>query len=518
MTLSRRNFLQGAAVGLGGAALVGLAGCAPASPTEGSGGGASDADAAASGSDNVPKNITNTIDCDICIVGAGFSGMVSAVQAAMDGADVVVLEASNTTGGASANGVEGSFGANSKIAKEQGIVVDINEILNSEMDQSQWRADGLSWYEMMVNSGDNIDWLMEQGVRIDKVDDYHGKDFQTFHWYEGGIKAGYIDPLTARMEELGVRIEFSTPASELVTDASGKVTGVLAESKSGEWTQVNAGAVILATGGFGANYELCSNIGYPADRILSVGSPYDNGSGHDMAVAVGAHDMSDYAADNCGSIIRSIGFDMGNLGFCMKPQIPWINDSCERFYREDNCLVNLSLANPPKWNQRRSFMIWDQAIQDGITAEMEGFADLLERGLAANEGDFYKADSLADLAKAVGLDADELQAFVDEYNAMCAEGVDLIWGKNPEYMVALGSAPYYIAEPINAMFTTIGGVATNRQAQAIDKQHNPIEGLYVVGVEGCMLYRNVYTIGTPGSCSGNSINTARVAVKHAMGS
>lgn len=517
MTLSRRNFLQGAAVGLGGAALAGLAGCASAPQQPSTEATPSNGATESPEPEAEAKNVTNTMDCDICIVGAGFSGMVSAVQAAMDGANVVVLEASNTTGGASANGVEGSFGANSKIAQSQGITIDINEILNSEMNQSQWRADGLSWYEMMVNSGDNIDWLMEQGVRIDKVDDYHGKDFQTFHWYEGGIKTGYIDPMTARMEELGVTIEFNTPARELITDAAGRVIGVLAEPKSGEWTQVNAKTVILATGGFGANYELCSNIGYPADRILSVGSPYDDGSGHDMAVAVGAHDMSDYAADNCGSIIGSVGFDMGNLGFCMKPQIPWINDSCERFYREDNCLVNLSLANPPKWNQRRSFMIWDQAIQDGITAEMEGFADLLERGLAANEGDFYKADTLADLAKAVDLDPEQMQAFVDEYNAMCAEGVDLIWGKNPEYMVALGNPPYYIAQPINAMFTTIGGVATNRQAQAIDKQHVPIEGLYVVGVEGCMLYRNVYTIGTPGSCSGNSINTARVAVKHAMG-
>lgn len=521
MTISRRNFLQGTAVGLGGVALAGLAaGCSPApqasssdsAPAENAGNEATPSEPAA------PKNVASTLDCDLCIVGAGFSGMVSAVEAATSGAQVIVLEASDVTGGASANGVEGSFGANSKIAKKQGITIDINEILNSEMDQSQWRADGLSWYEMMVNSGENIDWLMEQGVKIDKVDDYHGKDFQTFHWYEGGIKEGYIDPLTARMEELGVQIEFSTPAKELVLDDGGKVVGVLAEPKSGEWMQVNAKNVILATGGFGANYELCSNIGYPADRLLSVGSPYDDGSGHDMAVAAGARDMSEYAADNCGSIIGSVGFDMANLGFCMMPQIPWINDSCERFYREDNCLVNLSLANPPKWNQRRSFMIWDQGILDGITAETEGLSELLERGLAANEGDFYKADTLAELAQTVDLDAAELQAFVDEYNAMCAEGVDVIWGKNPEFMVALSNPPYYIAQPINAMFTTVGGVATNRQAQAIDKQHNPIEGLYVVGVEGCMLYRNVYTIGTPGSCSGNSINTARVAVKHALAS
>lgn len=511
MELTRRNFLQGAALSLGGAALAGMTVSAQTAQA------AENETTSEDTSSSEPKNISKTIDCDICIVGAGFSGMISAVEAASNGAEVVVLEASKTTGGAAANGVEGSFGANSKIAQEQGITIDINEILNSEMDQSQWRADGLSWYEMMANSGANIDWLVEQGVRIDKVDDYHGKDFQTFHWYEGGIKEGYIDPMTTRMEELGATIEFSTPARELVTDNNGKVTGVLAETETGEWVQVNAQAIILATGGFGANYELCSHIGYDADRIISVGSPYDDGSGHNMAIAVGAHDMSDYAADNCGSIIGSVGFDMNNLAFCMKPQIPWINDNCERFYREDNCLVNLSLANPPKWNQRRSFMIWDQGILDSIAAETEGLTELLENGLAADKGDFYKAETLAELAGMVDLDAEKLEAFVEEYNTMCAEGVDVIWGKNPEYLVAFSTPPYYIAQPINAMFTTIGGVATNRKAQAVDKGRNPIEGLYVVGVEGCMLYRNVYTIGTPGSCSGNSINTARVAVQDALG-
>lgn len=62
---------------------------------------------------------------------------------------------------------------------------------------------------------------------------------------------------------------------------------------------------------------------------------------------------------------------------------------------------------------------------------------------------------------------------------------------------------------------TIGAIATNRDGQAINADKEPIEGLYAVGVDGCMLYRNVYTIDAPGSCSGNGINMGRTAARHA---
>lgn len=511
MDITRRGFLRGTACGLAATALIGVAGCSPQNSTDQS------TDKSASGADAAEeKTISQTYECDICVVGAGFSGMIAAVQAHEDGAQVILLESSSITGGASANGVEGSFGVDSSLTKELGIQVDIKNILMSEMEQSQWRADGLSWLEMMENSGQNIDWLIEQGVKFDKVDDYHGKDYQTFHWYEGGIMEGYIEPMTAKVEELGIQVEFSTKAEELILQ-DGEVGGVYAKNGSGEWIKIDAKAVILATGGFGANYELCSKIGYPADRLLSVGSPNDDGSGHDMAVAAGAKDFADYAADNCGSIIKSFSFSMTNLGFCMAPQIPWINESCERFYKEDNCTVNLSLANPPKWNQERSFMLWDEAIFDAYaTTQEDDMHAMLENALSSGEGDVFKADTLAELAEAACLEPNELEAFVEKYNAMCAAGQDELWGKDPKYLVPLQNPPYYLAQPINAMFTTIGGVATNRNAQAIDSQHQAIGGLYVVGVEGCMLYRNVYTIGTPGSCSGNSINTARTAAKHAV--
>ncbi|BAK43500.1 FAD-dependent oxidoreductase [Eggerthella sp. YY7918] len=517
MDISRRSFLQGSALGVTGIALMGITGCNSENSSK-------------EGTETTVETIvaTESLDCDVCVVGAGFSGLVAAVQAAEGGASVIALEASSAAGGAALSGIEGSFAADSRLAKEQGITVDIKKILMSEMDQSQWRADGLAWMEMMQNSGTNMDWLMDHGVKIEKIDNYHGKEYECFHWYKNGAPEGYAKPMVEAAEKAGVQFKFSTPAKSLIHNDDGEISGVYAQNEHNEWIEIHAKAVIIATGGFGQDHELCAAMGYPQDRILTVGTAYADGTGHRMAVEAGAKDFAMYACDNCGAIIDSIGFCLPNIGWCMQPQNPWINENCERFYKEDNCVIENSKANPPKWNQERCFMVWDsasmQAYEQGMAEGTIPYGDQLKKGFTeivadavnSGQGDIFEADTPSELAKKAGLDPTAMEQFFDSYNAMCESGNDELWSKDSQYLQALSSPPFYIAEPIYAMFATIGSVYTNRNGQVVDAAHHPIPRLYAVGVEGCMLYRNVYTIGTPGSCSGNSINSARTAAQHAL--
>lgn len=83
-------------------------------------------------------------------------------------------------------------------------------------------------------------------------------------------------------------------------------------------------------------------------------------------------------------------------------------------------------------------------------------------------------------------------------------------------MLPLSTPPFYIAKPMSMFLMSIGGIATNENSQVIDDNLDPIPGLYAIGVDGCMLYRNVYTINCPGSCSGNSVFTGRTAAQHAV--
>ncbi|MDD5807074.1 MAG: FAD-binding protein, partial [Eggerthellales bacterium] len=136
--------------------------------------------------------------------------------------------------------------------------------------------------------------------------------------------------------------------------------------------------------------------------------------------------------------------------------------------------------------------------------------------LETNEGDcLYSADTIEELAGFFGLDPKALVAEIDKYNAYCEAGEDGDWCKDPMFMMPLKNPPYYITKPETLFLMTIGAVFTDGNGQALDKNNNPIEGLYAIGVDGCMLYRNVYTIDVPASCCGNSVNMGRHAADHA---
>ncbi|MDE8703217.1 FAD-dependent oxidoreductase [Adlercreutzia equolifaciens] len=511
MEITRRNFVQGALAGAAGLSACGLMACSlPATGTT---------DESSEKNQNevtVDREVAETYDCDICIVGAGFSGLIAAVQAHELGANVLLVESNSQAGGSALNGIEGSFGIGSDMANAQNIEVDANAILLDEMEQSQWRADGVGWQNMMKNSGDNINWLVEQGVRYSNVDDYHGKDYAVFHWYDGGAAAGYVEPMTARIEELGIEALFDTKATELIQDDAGKVVGLYADGKQG-CIQVNAKAVILATGGFAANGDLIQGYGYPDEDYLCIGLPTNDGSGHELAAAVGAKNMIPYTCDNAGSLIGSWGWDMSNMFFCLEPSFIWVNESGERFFKEDNCAVNYSLQNPPKFNQESCYFLWTQGLMEQFETEkgMEVQASI-DGVISQGAEDIVKADTIEELAQFFGIDAQALSATVEQYNAACVAGKDDAWSKDKQYLRAYDQGPYYMCEPTFFVAVTIGSTGTNHEFQVVTEKHEPIEGLYAIGVEGCMLYRNLYTIGTPGSCSGNSINSARVAAQHAV--
>ena len=520
MSIDRRDFLKGAmgASALAVAGATALAGCAAqatsASPDT--------KDAAAAVAAIEPSE---TMECDVAVVGAGISGLAACVQAAQDGASVIVVEAAEKAGG-NGQGVEGSFAYGSPLQKAQQINFEFSTLIAMEMAATQYRVDGRLWKDLYDKSGGNIQWLMDQGVEFSgEVNDYGtGAGIVSMHWYKDGkAGVGYVPPMVSKAEQLGVQFVYSAKAEHPVMDG-GKVTGVLAQRGDGSWLQVNAKAVILASGGFGANAEMVQRIGYKADNLWYYGVPTNDGGGWRIAMEAGAKDFSWNAADNAHSYTRALPHegpvDMPNCAMGMVGFYVWINQDGERFVREDCGTVNFCQQNPPRWNQREWYFVFDTGIYDK-TCEMFGIDrekghQILEESLATNEGDsLYKADSWEELAACYGIDGAALAAQMKSYNEFCVAGADDQWCKDAQWLMPFGEPPYYITKPDTLFLMTIGAVATDRNGQAVDDDENPIEGLYAVGVDGCMLYRNVYTIDAPGSCSGNAINMGRTAASHA---
>lgn len=278
--LSRRGFLGLTAAG----ALVagaGLAGCSSQEPK------------AATASDEAegytPGTIVETIDTDIVVVGLGMSGLSAAVQAANNGDAVVGIEATGVTGG-NGIGVEGIFAVGTDMQKKAGIEIEPVEVVQTELEEAQMVTDGALWKKLVQSSADNVSWLMEQGVQFSGVvDDYLGSGIVSgFHWFEGNIASeGYIPQMTQRAEELGVDMRFNTPAKALITE-NGKVVGVFAHNQDGGDIQINAKAVILATGGYAQNQKFMEERGFNWENIVYGGTPGHNGDGLTMALEAGA--------------------------------------------------------------------------------------------------------------------------------------------------------------------------------------------------------------------------------------
>ena len=185
----------------------------------------------------VPDTVDETVDCDVCVLGVGSSGLTACVQAAANGLKVVGIEATGATGGG-AVGIEGVFAVDSSMQKEMGIEVHSGKVVDEELSSSQYRAAGPNYLDMLRASGGNIDWLQEQGVTFENVSEYGeigvNSDFMGFHWFEGGRgNTGFVPAMNAKAEELGVDIRLNTTGEALIME-DGKVAGMYCVDADGK--------------------------------------------------------------------------------------------------------------------------------------------------------------------------------------------------------------------------------------------------------------------------------------------
>lgn len=500
-----------------------LAGCAP-SDTNGSVGAKEEQiDSLSQAQANV--SVDKTFDTDLLIVGCGGSGTACAVQSAQNGVDFIVIEKGSIIGG-NANFVEGIFAINSTPQKEAGIDIKPAEVIMAELERGQYRQNGALWMDLCMKSAENIDWLLEQGCLFSGViDDYHGGLIESFHWWkEGKGSVGYIGPMSAKLEEYGVEPHFETSATSIIMEGS-KVVGIYAEGPEGT-IQYNAKAVVLATGGFGGNPEMIAKQGWDTSSLHVVGSPNAAGDAYKMCTEIGA---KDFLSDSCQSLLGYIEalpvVNMedpanpisGYFGIASGGPVLWVNEYADRYTDENIREQNMVLPSVTGKSNKANYAIFDQAIFDANFGLSDEDVNTFEAALEKNEGmSLYKAETIEELASKFDLDADALVATVDRYNELCEKGIDEDYAKAAEFMMPIAQKPFYVAKLGYAFFFTVGGIWTNKKREVLDEERNSIPGLYAVGNDGSMLYRNVYTINMPGTAFGNQVNSGREAAHNAL--
>ena len=457
------------------------------------------------------------VDTDIVIVGAGGAGMTAAIAAAEAGKNVVIVESQAMVGGNSVRATGGMNAADTPAQDENefteaaGVEKTLetaasewagNEAITALADTvaGQWaeyQANPVGYFDsvelmeldtligghgindpalvetLCSNSADAVAWLGEQGIELSSVGAAGGASVKRIHRpvdSEGKtISVGsYMIPLLqAKCEELGVEFIMNTTANEILTDANGAAVGIAATDKNGAAVTVNAKAVVLATGGFGANLDMVVEYKPDLAGFMTTNAPGAQGQGIDMAVAIGAGtvDMDQIQihptveANTAALITEGLRGDGAIL----------VNAEGNRFTDEVGTRDVVSAAEIAQTGSY-SWLVIDQAMADASSV-IQGYI---------NNGYTVTGETYEELAEAMGVDAAAFAATMDKWNAAVAAGVDEEFGRT-SFANPLDTAPYYAIKVTAGIHHTMGGLTINPQTQVLAGDGTVIDGLYAAG-------------------------------------
>lgn len=253
------------------------------------------------------------------------------------------------------------MGAETKMQKEAGITFKKEEVVKNELETIQYQADGSFWVDLVNHTADNIDWLTENGVQFDRVDDYHHTcPLPTFHWFKGDRRAiGYMPFMKKKAEELCIQIITSAPATGLVFEDH-IVKGVYAQINE-QTVKIKSKAVIFASGSFGQNRELIKKEGWNVDNMLFVGMTGSTGDAYKMAMAAGAKDTLQDSAPLITNFVKALPLGNGRDLLAGGPAL-WINQDGVRFTDESITDRNAILQSQPFKSIKQGYLVFNRKM------------------------------------------------------------------------------------------------------------------------------------------------------------
>ena len=458
-----------------------------------------------------------TMDADIVVVGAGGAGMIAAITAADAGKRVVIVESQPAVGGNSVKATGGmnaaktvyqdknTFGEAAGVEKTLAAAEAYgdNEAITAlaAAVKAQWEAyqaapegyfDSTELFALdtliggkglnnpalvdtlVGNSAQAIDWLSSIGIDLNNVAAFGGASVKRIHRPvndEGKVVSvgAYVVP---RLEEAlksreNITLLLDTTATAILTDNTGAALGIEAEGKTGNKVTVNAKAVVLATGGFGANLDMVVQYAPQLEGFMTTNASGIQGQGILMAEKLGAAtvDMEQVQihptvqADTASLITEGLRGDGAIL----------VNANGERFIDEvgtRDVVSAAEIAQPDSF----SWLIVDQKMVDASSV-IQGY---ITRGLML-QGDTYEA-----LADALAIPADTFKATMETWNGYVGEKNDPDFGRT-SFAAPLDTAPFYAVKVTAGIHHTMGGLVINEKTQVLTADGTVIPGLFAAG-------------------------------------
>lgn len=468
------------------------------------------------------------METQIVVVAAGPAGLSAAVQAAEDGAEVIVCEKSAVVGGAANMGM-GPLGIGTKYQKQQMVDISVEQAFNMFMEYTHYNVDARLIKRYFEQSAETIEWLEEKGVEFEGAFRYFPQSEATWHIVKtdtgiGPRAASFMNKaLYARAQELGVTFLLETPVKKILTE-DGKVSGVLAVDKEGCEVEIRCKAAIIATGGAGSNKQLIKEeTGLEhGENLFSFAIPGILGDGLKMAWEAGA-DRLPVRIEMAASIEGTDDLPGSVANVFGQPNL-LVNQRGKRVMNEEHMQNVTYLSNVVNHQKNKiCYSIVDSSIvkyyiRNGVdnvslvrpNPDVSDFREGIQMAQENGNQAFHVADTLEELAEKLGIDPETFTETVEEYNDYC-DSVDEEFFKPKKYLKPLLKGPFYAAQVRPGGYGTVGGIRINENCEACDKDFEPVPGLYAAGADACNIYDDSYMFLLPGNSMGFAVNTGRIA-------
>ena len=406
-------------------------------------------------------------ETDVVVIGAGGAGLTSAIAAHEKGVKVILIEKTELLGGNTNYATGGINAAGTRIQKAAGIE-DSPELFYEDTMKGGKNKNNKELVKVLTkNSAGIVDWLVERGVDISEVTYSGGQSVKRIHRPTGGVAVGpvIVSGLSKTAENEKIDIRKGTKAIALVK-AKNRIVGVKVREIDGKEYTIKAKAVIVATGGFGANAKMVEKYNPKLKGFGSTNNPAIVGDGIIMVEKVGGVlvDMKEIQTHptvvhkKTNMITESVRGEGAIL----------VNRDGKRFIDE---LETRDVVSKAILEQKgaSAFLIFNQDIRENLKAA-DGY---VKKGFAV-EG------TLEEIATKIGVDAKTLKATLDKYNEAVRTQKDLEFNKTKFARELLGDK-FYAIEVSPAVHHTMGGVRINTNAEVLGKNGRPIKGLYAAG-------------------------------------
>ena len=415
-----------------------------------------------------------TKDYDVVVVGGGGAGFAAAISAKEAGANVVLVEKLGQVGGNTLIS-GGEYAAPANELQEKEGIEDSVEQFEKDVEKAGGNKDLIK--VLAENATDGAHWLRDDiGVEwLDSLMFFGGHSVKRSFIPKNHTGNELISNYKTKAEELGIDVLTNTDVKEILTK-DGKVSGVRAESEDKDLT-LNAKSVVLASGGFGANAEMCYENDKEVDEhVLSTNSPGATGDGIVMAEALGADTVD---MDKI-QLYPICDVETGKLLYVGDTRLVGgallVNKEGKRFVEELDTRRAISMGIKEQ-TDHVGYLIWDEKSNEKtgtMKSNPEEAESLYDRGLLC------KADTIEELADHFDIDKEALLETVNNFNENSKKEQD------PEFNLrmlgwTIDEGPYYMLKAGPAVHHTMGGLKINPEAEVQTKDGKSIEGLYAAG-------------------------------------